>query len=213
MAHLDNTIFGKLKGKVGKVVYYTVNGVTYIRSQPEKIKNPRTPLQEQQRNRLRDAMIFYKTIHHTPLKTIWQTATYGQNITSANLFIKMNIAAFFGDGKVTDYSKLHFSCGNLPQSDRFQARYFPETEWVEVRWQTKGCMHNRRYEDRLMAVVMYEDDEFEIIADSLTAPSRREEVARLPVQTRHGSPRYVYCFFAAPDGRSYSNDICCSIDN
>lgn len=74
-------------------------------------------------------------------------------------------------------------------------------------------MHNRRYEDRLMAVVMYEDDEFEIIADSLTAPSRREEVARLPVQTRHGSPRYVYCFFAAPDGRSYSNDICCSIDN
>lgn len=107
MAQINHPLFTKLKGKVGGVIYYTVNGVTYIRSYPEKIKNPRTPLQEQQRNRLRDAMTLYKTIRLTPLEKIWQCATRQSNLTGANLFIKMNIAAFFGDGKVTDYGKLH----------------------------------------------------------------------------------------------------------
>ena len=152
MAQIDHPLFGKLKGKVDGLVYYTVNGITHIRSYPEKIKNPRSPLQEEQRNRLRDAMTLYKTIRHTPLEKIWQCATRQSNLTGANLFIKMHIAAFFGDGKVTDYGKLHFSCGRLPQGDRFQAHYLPGTECVEVRWETNGRINSKRYDDRFMAI-------------------------------------------------------------
>lgn len=213
MAQIDHPLFGKLKGKVGGLVYYTVNGITHIRSYPEKIKNPRSPLQEEQRNRLRDAMTLYKTIRHTPLEKIWQCATRQSNLTGANLFIKMNIAAFFGDGKVTDYGKLHFSCGRLPQGDRFQAHYLPEAECVDIRWKTNGRINSKRYDDRFMAVVMYEEDEFDVATPLGNVPCRRDGSACLPVPKGRSSPRYVYCFFAEPSGESYSNDICCIVKN
>lgn len=51
MAKLFNTTNQNIKGRLGNLVYYEFKGKTCIRTVPEKVKNPNSPLQQFNRNR------------------------------------------------------------------------------------------------------------------------------------------------------------------
>ena len=44
---------GELAGRLGNVIYYTVNGQLRARKKPGSVKNPRTPKQTAQRMRVK----------------------------------------------------------------------------------------------------------------------------------------------------------------
>ena len=121
MAHIKNGLFTQVKGRLRDLIFFTRRGHTYARSRPKEMSNPNTPLQQLQRNRMRDVVAFYMVVRQSPLLVVWQRAGNEKGMSRMNLFVKLNIAAFDGNGRVTDYEKLHFSYGSLPQGDCFRA--------------------------------------------------------------------------------------------
>ena len=64
-----------------------------------------------------------------------------------------------------------------------------------------------------MAVVLFENDEFIAYTalGSIYARSGCQALIRLP--EGYPRPRRVYCFFAAVNGKDYSGDVCCEVEN
>lgn len=209
MAVVNNGLNQEIKGRLGNVIFFTRFGRTYVRSRAQKVHDPSTPLQQQQRKRMNDVMAFYKVVRQSVLAGIWREAASGLHMSGMNLFVKLNIAAFSGDGRVTDYEKLHFSCGVLPCGDRFRVTWQPSGRLVKVDWENATLLNRDRYSDRFMAVMLFENDEF-IVSHAENGGFRRKDcraVLRLPEGRQ--TPLRVYCFFAAEDRRAYSDNVCC----
>lgn len=211
MARIKNILDGKLRGRLGNILFFNREGHTYIRPYPLQRNDPHTLLQEQQRNRMRAVMELYQTIRQTPLASSWVSAARRKGRNPVNLFISINIAAFTGEGEIGDYDKLHFSCGTLPPSDNFQAEWLAQEGVVEVRWQTKRMMKRCRCADRLLAVAVYDGNAFEIVTAPEGAPRREDGCARIPLPANDALPRHLYCFFADEYSGEYSDDIYCAI--
>lgn len=212
MVCVKNGIGVNMRGRLGNVIFYTRGGRTYARSCPQKVHNPKTPLQQQQRSRMSDVSAFYKVVRQSRLYGIWRQAADCLKMGGMNLFVKINIAAFSGNGRVTDYEKLHFSYGVLPSGDCFRAIYQAATASVDICWQNVTLLSEERYADRFMAVVLFERDEFTVFAGREDASCRRDCVARLCLPEGHPPPLKIYCFFAAIDDTAYSGDVCCHLD-
>ena len=180
---------------------------------PPKGHDPCTVLQQQQRSRMKDVTLFYKVVRQSPLAGIWRQAAYAQGMTGINLFVKSNIAAFSGNGRVTDYEKLHFSFGGLPQGDCFRVVGGSSGISLDIYWENATLLNEGRCADRFMAVVLFENDEFIAYTDlgSIYPRSGCHALIRLP--EGYPRPRRVYCFFAAVNGKDYSGDVCCEVEN
>lgn len=209
MATIKNGLGENMKGRLGNVVFFSRFGRTYVRSCPMHVQDACTPLQQQQRKRMNDVMTFYKVVRQSGLAGIWREAALGQHMSGMNLFVRLNIPAFSGDGRVTDYEKLHFSCGTLPGGDRFQVKCPTSGSVVNVNWENATLLNEERYADHFMAVMLFENDEFVVCDGEDSGILRRDcrAVLRLPEEGR--LPLRVYCFFAAADHKAYSGDVCC----
>lgn len=209
MARIKNSLCENIRGHWGNMIFYSYLGHTYMRSYPKKVHNPRTPLQQQQRNRMRDVTIFYKIVNQSPLARVWHQAGYVQGMKGPNLFVRLNIAAFSGNGRVTDYDKLHFSYGLLPQSDCFRVVYRNSGTSMDISWENTSLLNKERYMDLFMAVVLFENNEFIAFTNLESVYQRADCHARLHLPEDNSRPCRVYCFFASADGNNYSCDVCC----
>ena len=52
MAVITPGMLGEAAGKLGNVIFYTVDGQLRARKKPQRVKNPRTPKQTAQRMRV-----------------------------------------------------------------------------------------------------------------------------------------------------------------
>ena len=212
MAHIKNGLFTQMKGRLRDLIFFNRRGRTYARSRPKQMSNPDTPLQRLQRNRMRDVVAFYMVVRQSPLLAVWQRAGNERGMSRMNLFVKLNIAAFDGNGRVTDYEKLHFSYGSLPRGDCFQAVWQPSDSTIGISWDNATLLNEKRYADRFMAVVLYEDDGVTVFAGG-EGYNRRDGRACLCLPESPLPPAGVYCFFASADGRAYSADVYCRLDS
>lgn len=209
MAYVRN-LSETLRGRLGNMIFYSRGGKTFARSRPLKVNDADTPLQQQQRRRMRDVTAFYKVVRQSPLYPVWRLAAAKLAMSGMNFFVKQNIAAFSGEGRVTDYEKLHFSWGRLPQADCFRSVYRAEGRRVEVQWENATLLSGHRYSDRLMVVALFEGDEFTVLTEANGEGGRRSDGrACFPLPEGYPPLRKVYCFFAAADGNAYSADVCC----
>lgn len=209
MVCFKNGLFAQIKGRLRGLVFYTRAGRTYARSRPGTVHNPKTPLQQQQRNRMRDVVAFYTVVKQSPLLSAWQQAGREKGMTGMNYFVKLNISAFSGDGGVTDYRKLHFCSGSLPQGDLYNVVYKVSERTVDIHWNNETLLNEVRYTDRFMAVVLYENDGFIVFADVGEDYRRKDCHACIHLPEDIPPPLRVYCFFAAANGKAYSDDVCC----
>lgn len=212
MVYIKNGLLAYARGRLRELVFFNRLGRTYARSRPQKVSNPRTPLQQQQRNRMRDVVAFYMVVKQSPLMGVWQRAGRGKGMSGINLFVKLNISAFSGNGRVTDYEKLHFSCGSLPQGDCFRVVYKVIDRAIDICWENGTLLNKERYADRLIAVVLFENDEFTVFADGEGDCRRQTGRACIHLPEGLSPPCRIYCFFAAADGKAYSGDVCCHLD-
>ena len=70
------TVLGNIKGKVGDMILYEVQGQVRIRSTPLKVKDPKTPEQLAHRNRVRGVARLFRMLD-LQLYADWQRAAEG----------------------------------------------------------------------------------------------------------------------------------------
>ena len=67
---------GELAGRLGNVIYYTVNGQLRARKKPGSVKNPRTPKQTAQRMRVKGIGALFRSLD-IPLRCVWNRLAEG----------------------------------------------------------------------------------------------------------------------------------------
>ena len=66
-----------MRGKVGNLIFYEVNGTTRVRSVPLEYRDANTESQRQTRRRLVVAVRFYQHLKETLLWRVWREAARG----------------------------------------------------------------------------------------------------------------------------------------
>ncbi|MEI3421504.1 MAG: hypothetical protein V8R91_10895 [Butyricimonas faecihominis] len=72
MACCYSSLFNRLSGRMGRVIYYQVGDHRYARAAPGEVKDCRSELQLYYRERMRKTATFYGVIRQTWLARIWQ---------------------------------------------------------------------------------------------------------------------------------------------
>lgn len=211
MAQIQHVFMDSITGKFNNVVFYRRNGKVFIRSLPVRKDQEPSRVQQYCRQRFGDVMAFYQVVKSTPLIRVWRVAAGEGPANSSCLFLKYNLPAFDGSGGVTDYACLHFSVGQLPGMYRLTGRWLQEKGEVHLSWENDPCMEPGREEDRLMAVVVYENDEFTVFMPKETKAGRGDKKVILQLPPAMPVPCAVYCFFTDKRHRLYSNDCYCKL--
>ena len=189
-----------IRGRVGNVVFCKLNGKSYMRSLPDRI-DPNTPKQQEVRSRFRVVVRFYKKIKETPLKGI--LALSADKICSSGyaLFMKKNLKAFRANGKIGDFSQLHFSAGKRQQAYNLQGR-MDDQGMVTLDWENDEEAYNFEAADRLKVIVLPSNRSF---SPKLLEGLEAAEKATFPLERGKEVKIHLYCFFESPDGKRFSN--------
>ena len=141
-----------IRGRVGNVVFCKLNGKSYMRSLPDRI-DPNTPKQQEVRSRFRVAVRFYKKIKETSLKGILDLSADKICSSGYALFMKKNLKAFRANGKIGDFSQLHFSAEKRQQAYNLQGR-MDDQGMVTLDWENDEEAYNFEAADRLNVIVL-----------------------------------------------------------
>ena len=110
MAKQMNGYMGGFSGKLGPAVGYCWNGKWCMRSRSVVVRNPRTEAQQEHRRAFKEQVQLAAQMRMVVTASLTLPARK-LGMTSYNLFVSMNQAAFAGGG--VDYSLLSVSTGEL----------------------------------------------------------------------------------------------------
>lgn len=193
-----------VNGKVGNVVFFQLNGETFVKTVQKRERDSWTPAQQLHRERFAQACQLWRQIKYSQIPEIWNCGA--QKMNGYALFIKTNMPAFAGDGSLIDVRMLMLSTGKLPSPQEFTAqRKEPNQPWITVAWQNKAQPKGERLEDELMAIC-YTGDAF---TDMMATNIRRKEIGGVFELPKINAPvTHVYLFFASRDRKEYSESEC-----
>lgn len=114
MAKQKSGYLGGFSGKLGPAVGYMWNGKWCVRSHQPMVRNPRTKAQVAHREMFKQEVQLAAKMRWA-VTTALRDVSYEAGMTSYNLFVKLNQAAFgFAEGRLTvDYPSLLLSVGNV----------------------------------------------------------------------------------------------------
>lgn len=117
MAIIRSLAVGKARKSAGNLTYQTVKGRTIAREKPAFVANPNTPLQQEQRGKMRNLVAAWRAWFSSLKPYFTVIDGYG---SAYNQFVKMNMPfaedfiAYPDTGRV-GFSKAYFSNGKYPQ--------------------------------------------------------------------------------------------------
>ncbi len=191
-----------LQGRVGNLVFYNVQGVTRIRSVPLMVRNPETPVQQAVRKRLIAAVLFYRRLKATPLRTVWQIAARDMPVSGYNLFLKWNIHAF-NDRTLGTPSALNMTCGSLPRMNDLQLAGRSGRS-VTLTWSNSLEVAGNLAGDRLQVVALFERRMYSPVWLKGVQACRCDRKAVIDLEQENFRRAHLYCFFRSPDGGAFS---------
>ena len=202
MASIDNLF--NLRGRVGNVVFCERKGKSYVRAQPMVVHNPKTRKQQAVRSRFRTAVRFYQRIPEVAIRAVLNISAGGVTTNGYALFMKLNLKVFKANGRVGDFSQMRFTVGSRQKAYDLAGRV-DTSDGVELSWQNDENVGLEEMEDRLRVIVIYGDREFmpRCVADLVA--TRKEGRAEFRLDREKGVKPHLYCFFASPDGATFSN--------
>ena len=106
----------KYRGKMGNLIYYTVNGKTYVRrarKRPGRQGKPRTEKQKALSGRFRLVQKVYSFYMQTVSADIWRIAARAQGRRGQNLFCEVNSGCFEAGVGIASPETFRFSEGEL----------------------------------------------------------------------------------------------------
>ena len=150
------------------------------------------------------AVRFYKKIKETPLKGILDLSADKICSSGYALFMKKNLKAFRANGKIGDFSQLHFSAGKRQQAYNLQGR-MDDQGIVTLDWENDEEAYNFEATDRLNVIVLPSNRSFSPKLLEGLEVLRVAEKVTFPLERGKGVRIYLYCFFVSPDGKRFSN--------
>ena len=208
--HLKEKIMAKLssvfrlRGRVGNVVFCERGGKSYMRALPSEVRNPKTVKQEAIRSKFRVAVEFYQRVKESPIGKIWKESAKGIAVNGYALHMKLNLKAFKEDGRIGDFSQIHFAVGKRQCVYDLEGEIDQEGQ-VVLHWNGDSDEEGPEMDDRLRVIVIYGDREFvPIVVDGVEA-RRLDECASFRVDREEGVKVHLYCFFVSEKGTEYSN--------
>lgn len=198
MGKINQGILDGFNGKVGTVVGYKFKGKKVMRAYVDKIRNPRTSLQMDNRERFKTLTQLASAFIGANKIGLERVANSLRN-TVNNSFMKVNqgaVSVMGGEAEV-DYGSLKCSIGSLPQAG-FGNASFAEPQRVSVSYSTSADMPRADAQDKVYLFVYQPDTKQGI----LSAPALRTTgTLELPVPSSWtGLTVHVYGF-AVGDGR------------
>jgi len=206
MAKVEDILSNKISGRVGNVVYATLNGQTIVRSLPKTNPDKRTPAQLRNQERFRLIHQFCAPFKRILIPQIWNGHAKTDN--GYNLFVKTNTPAFGLDGELTDPKKIRLSIGNLPLPEQMEVHRIEGSQRIQMSWQKSRTLGGLTLKDKLMVISAGEGRFSELKATGL----KRYDLGGTFELPEMASPAtLVYLFFESLDQRYYSESVCLEI--
>ena len=202
MGTIRKGILGGFSGKVGNVVGASWRGISYIRSLPQSVRNPRTAGQRSQRSKFALALALLKPMTSF-LRTGWKLYAHRQSPFNAAMShaLANAIVGTYPDYSV-DVSKVLVSRGNLQSASSATATAAGGN--LTFAWNDNSGIGSAKQTDKaLIAVLNLEKGE--AITD--TAGRERTEETQTVVLPADwsGDEVQAYLGFVSEDGREVSN--------
>ena len=204
MARLKKNIGELVSGKVGNLVFYQLNGESYVRAAPVRKKNSWTPEQLMHRQRFGMVSNLWKQFKSAQLTPIWNMGA--QKMNGYAQFMKANMPAFAMDGSLIDPKMLQLSLGTLHLPVQLKAeRIAAEPSTIAVSWQNDLHLKGERLTDELMAV-SYADGKYSHVTASGIVRGAMNGSFALPQHPTAAT--HIYLFFASGDEKDYTGSVC-----
>lgn len=203
MAKVEDILSNKISGRVGNVVYATVNGQTVVRSLPRTNPDKRTPAQLRNQERFRLIHKFCAPFKRVLIPQIWNAQAKTDN--GYNLFVKTNTPAFGPDGELMDPKKIKLSIGNLPLPEQLEAHRLEGSNSIQVSWQKSATLGGVTLRDELMVISAGEGKFSDMMA---TGIKRKDLGGTFELPELASTATHVYLFFESLDQRYYSESVC-----
>ncbi len=204
MAQLKNGLIGGVTGKIGNVIISSRYGKEYVKSAPDKVKNPKTKEQVKQRSKFSVTMAFLKTMT-TFIRVGFQNASEDRRTptNAASSYIMKNAFTNDAGNLELDYSKVLVSMGDLDASEIINSE-FKDREFT-VYWDTvfKG---NAKDNDQAM-LLAHNSNLGESIYD-IGVGKRSHGSAKIVLPNNwNNHDIHIYLAFRSADGMKVSNSV------
>jgi hypothetical protein len=206
-----------MNGKIGNLIFYTINGVTYVRSAPvkkdKKDKKPSTPAQRHQQEKLLLTRWFLDPLRLLVYFSHQQGirgARTGYHEASGQI---MNHALVHHDtGLALAPSQVLISSGNLTGPKTAQVAWTEDGK-VKFTWENNVGSGNAKAKDKVL-VLLYDLEERKPYY-ILEGPPRSAEtlLMDIPVPDAHRGKLHAYMAFSSPNGRSKTHPITHNLSN
>ncbi len=204
MARMKRNIGDLVSGRIGNVVFYTRNGVNYVRAAPDRKKDSWSPQQLLHRQRFSKASYLWSQLKKTKVAPIWNLAA--ERMNGYAMFIKANMPAYALDGSIIDPKMIKISTGKLHlPMDLEASRDAGGSTVITVSWKNDPNMKGKRLMDELMAVSAT-DGHYSAMTPTGLLRSSLGGSFTLPVKPADAT--HVYLFFASEDGMDYTESVC-----
>ena len=204
MGTIKKGILGGFSGKVGTVVGSSWKGIAYMRSLPQKVRNPRTLAQRSQRTKFALTLNLLQPMTEF-LRIGWKL--YAHKKSPFNAAMSYTIANAV-TGAYPDYeinpNKVLVSRGALTTVTNAMAGYNDYT--VEFQWEDNSGRGSAKPTDKaLIAVINLAKGE--AVTDTAGAP-RPDCVHSIAVPAEwYGDEVHTYMGFISEDGREVANSV------
>ena len=204
MGTIRKGILGGFSGKVGTVVGASWRGISYMRSLPLKVRNPRTKGQRSQRTKFSLALALLKPM--TPLlRTGWKL--FGRRQSPFNAAMSYTLAnaviGTYPDYSI-DVSKVLISRGNLQSASNATAA--AKTGSIEIVWGNNSGIGSAKQTDKALIAILNLERGEAITLDA--GAERMEETQTVPLPDEWaGNEVQVYLGFISEDGREVANSV------
>jgi len=207
MAKMKRNIGDLVSGRIGNVVFYTRNGVNYVRAAPDRKKDSWSPQQLLHRQRFSKASYLWSQLKKTKVAPIWNLAA--ERMNGYACFIKANMPAYALDGSIIDPKMLKISTGKLHLPMDLEAtRETAGSTVIAVSWKNDPNLKGKRLDDELMAVSV-NDGHYSALTSTNLLRSAQNGLFTLPAWPADAT--HVYLFFASQDKLDYTESVCFEI--
>jgi hypothetical protein len=200
MAKIKKNIGELVSGKIGNVVFFQLNGKSYMRAVPVRKENSWTEEQQLYRQRISKASGLWRALRSEQVSKIWNSAA--QEMNGYAWFMKANMPALEMDGTLIDAKLLKVSDGKLPIPQNLKAERKPDdATTIMVSWQNDPHVKGKRLQDELM-VVSYADGKFSSVTTTGLKRSDLQGSFKLPIKPANAT--HFYLFMASSEEYSGS---------
>ena len=204
MGTIRKGILGGFSGKVGTVVGASWRGISYMRSLPLKVRNPRTKGQRSQRTKFSLALSLLKPI--TPLLRIgWKLYARRQSAFNAAMSHTLANAVI---GNYPDYqidvSKVLISRGNLQPVSSATATVANGN--IKFAWNDNSGTGAAKQTDKTLIAILNLEKGEAITHDAGAERMKETQTVILPTEW-NGNEVQAYLGFVSEDGREVANSV------